>query len=100
MVAVSRPFTRSVPGSGLSSRIVSTRKPIPTSSSAPPIAITNVATLSAKYAVFSAVWNAVEEIQMLRAGFSTGSPVLASLAAAASSSVDLPDSSRKRPIWL
>ena len=72
---------------------------MPTSSSAAPMAITKVATLSAKYAVLSAVWNAVEEIQMLRAGFSTGWPVFGSFAAASSSLVGLPDSSRKRPIW-
>ena len=71
---------------------------MPTSSSAAPIMITNVATLSAKYAVLSAVWNAVELIQMLRAGFSTGWPLLASIAAAFSSLVGLPDLSRKRPI--
>ena len=37
---------------------------------------TNVATLSAKYAVLSAVWKAVEEIQMLRAGVLDGLPGL------------------------
>ena len=37
-----------------------------------PMTSTKVATLSAKYAVFSAVWKAVELIQMLRAAFSTG----------------------------
>ena len=71
---------------------------MPTSSSAPPIAITNVATLSAKYAVLSAVVSAVSVTHMLRSGFSTGLPLLGSVAAAFSSLVGLPDSSRKRPI--
>ena len=52
-----------------SRRTVRTRKPIPASSSAAPTTIANVATVSAKYAVLSDVWNAVDEIQMLRAGF-------------------------------
>ena len=55
-----------------------------------PIATTNSAMLSAKYAVFSALWKAVEEIQMSRAGFSVGCPVFGSTAAAASSLVGLP----------
>ena len=60
--------------------------------------IANVATLSAKYAVLRAVDSAVEVTHMLRSPFSTGWPVLGSLAAAASSEVGSPFSSRKRPI--
>jgi hypothetical protein len=60
--------------------------------------MTNMDTLSAKYAVLSAVVRAVSVTQRLRSGLSTGLPLFSSLAASFSSLVGLPDASRKRPI--
>ena len=50
----------------------------------------NVATLSAKNEVFSAVERAVSVTQILRAAFGTGLPVALSIAAALTSLVGLP----------
>ncbi len=81
-----------------STRSVRIRNPIPLSSSATPITIANVATPSAKYAVCSAVWSAVEVTHRSRAPLATGAPVFGSFAAADSLLVPLPFASRKRGI--
>ena len=82
------------PAGSRSTRSVRMRNPMPLSSIAMPITIAKVATLSAKYAVLSAVVSAVEVTQMLRAGLATGAPLLGSTAAAFSSLVPLPALSR------
>lgn len=71
-----------------------TRNPIPIRNIAKPITVANVATLSAKYEVFSAVARAVSVTQRLRAPFSTGLPVSLLIAAAYSSLVGLPSAVR------
>src|SRR5262245_38567774 len=71
-------------------RSVRTRKPPPVSISATPMTMANVATLSAKYEECSAVVSAVSVTQRLRAGLSTGLPLLGSTAAAFSLLVGWP----------
>jgi hypothetical protein len=66
------------------------RNPTPTSSSAKPMTIANVATDSAKNEVFRAVVSAVSVTQMFRAPFSSGLLVCGLIAAAFSSLVGLP----------